>query len=223
MSLLKYAVIVAGGAGTRMENSIPKQFLQINGHAIIYYTVKSFLDTFPDLKIIVLLPNAYLSEAQTIFQGLDLDRIQFVEGGATRFHSVKNGLQYVPKDAIVWVHDGVRCMVSSDLIRTCYDEALEYGNAIPAVNATDSIRFLEGSGNKSVDREKVFIIQTPQTFQSNILLKAFEKEYSPLFTDEASVVEADGVAIHLVNGDHHNIKVTRPIDLVMVEHWMSKA
>ncbi len=219
-NLETFVIIVAAGSGSRMQSSIPKQFLEIDGKPILYYTIKTFLDAEPSLHAIVVLRQDYLADAASIFGGLPLERITFISGGETRFHSVKNGLQYIPKNAIVLVHDGVRCMVTPQLIQRCCDAAIQYGNAIPAINATDSIRIKEGETNKSVDREKVFIIQTPQTFRSDILLKAFEKEYSPLFTDEASVVESDGVAIHLVEGEHQNIKVTRPIDLLIVQHLM---
>lgn len=216
----KYAVIVAGGSGSRMKSTIPKQFLLINNKPLLYYTIKTFLDTYEDLIAIVILPKDYLDKTAELLEGLDISRIILEEGGETRFHSVKNGLQHVSSGSIVFVHDGVRCMVSSQLIKNCYDATLKYGNAIPAVNVTDSIRISDNGDNQSIDREKVFIIQTPQTFDSNILLKAFQKEYSPLFTDEASVVEADGVKIHLVEGEYQNIKVTRPIDLVIAEHFL---
>lgn len=213
-----YAIIVAGGSGSRMQSSVPKQFLTIGGKTILYYTVKTFLDTYPSLHAIIVLPKEYVANAYILFEGLPLERLQFVAGGETRFHSVKNGLQHIPKDSIVLVHDGVRCMVTPQLIRRCCDAAALYGNATPAINATDSIRIKDGESNRSINRDQVFIIQTPQTFKSEILSKAFAKEYSPLFTDEASVVEADGIAIHLVEGDHQNIKVTRPVDLIIVEH-----
>ncbi|WP_447641270.1 MULTISPECIES: 2-C-methyl-D-erythritol 4-phosphate cytidylyltransferase [Chitinophagaceae] len=222
MNISKYAVIVAGGAGSRMQSAVPKQFLEVKGKPLLYYTVQTFLDSYDDLKAIVILPKEYLSQTDTIFSELPLGRIQFVEGGLTRFHSVKNGLQFVSKNALVWVHDGVRCMVTAQLIQKCGEEAMQYGNAIPAIHATDSIRIQDQNGNKSINRDDVFMIQTPQTFKSDTLLKAFEKEYNPLFTDEASVVEADGEIIHLVEGDHQNIKVTRPLDLIMVEYWKSR-
>ncbi|PZP52398.1 MAG: 2-C-methyl-D-erythritol 4-phosphate cytidylyltransferase [Pseudopedobacter saltans] len=222
MSSGKYAIIVAGGSGSRMESKVPKQFLLVNDKPLLFYTIKIFLDTYEDLKAIVLLPKDYLEQVASLFDGLDLSRIKWEEGGQTRFHSVKNGLKHVDKESIVFVHDGVRCMVSNSLIEKCYEAALQYGNAIPAVNATDSIRMEDSGINKSVDRNKIFIVQTPQTFQSNILIDAFNKEYDPLFTDEASVVESMNINIHLVTGEYQNIKVTRPIDLLIVEHLLQK-
>ncbi len=216
-----YAIIVAGGTGSRMQSIVPKQFMVVNGKPLLYHTVKTFLETYPGLQAIVVLPEDYVARSGTLFQGLPLERIRFIPGGETRFHSVKNGLQHVPAEAVVLVHDGVRCLVTSGLIKRCCEAALRHGNAIPAVNATDSIRIKEGNGNRSIDRGEVFLVQTPQTFKSDILLKAFEKAFDPLFTDEASVVEADGVAMHLVEGEHQNIKVTRPIDLAIVENLMN--
>jgi len=222
MTSNKYAVIVAAGSGSRMKSALPKQFLSINNRPILYYTVRTFLEAYDDLIAIVILPKEYLDKTDELFEELPKERLLFVEGGETRFHSVRNGLRHVPANTVVFVHDGVRCMVSADLIKRCHDAALGNGNAIPTVHATDSIRLQYGDKNASVDRNQVHIVQTPQTFQSNIILKAFEKEYDPLFTDEASVVEADGITIHLVEGEHQNIKVTRPIDLMIVEQLMQK-
>lgn len=220
----KYAIIVAGGSGTRMGSQLPKQFITIGDKPILYYTIQSFLDAYPDLEVIIVLPKDYLEVGQELLKDLDNNRIIWTAGGITRFHSVQNGLKYIKhKDSIVFVHDGVRCMVNKELIQRCYEDTLNFGNAVPAVNATDSIRIMEGDNNKSVDREKVFIIQTPQTFRSDILLDAFKKEYNPLFTDEASVVETNGIKIHLTEGDHQNIKVTRPIDLILAEHFLKHA
>ncbi|MFT4203002.1 MAG: 2-C-methyl-D-erythritol 4-phosphate cytidylyltransferase [Chitinophagaceae bacterium] len=217
-----YAIIVAGGAGNRMNSAVPKQFLMLGGKPLIYYTVATFLQTYPGLQVVLVLPAAFLSDADRMLAGLDHERIQVVAGGDSRFLSVKNGLQQVPKnmDSIVLVHDGVRCMVTMQLIRKCCEEALKHGNAIPAVKATDSIRILRADKNESIDRNQVYIIQTPQAFQSAVILHAFEKEDSPSFTDEASVVEADGIDIHLVEGEYQNIKVTRPVDLTIVERML---
>ncbi|HZH01189.1 MAG TPA: 2-C-methyl-D-erythritol 4-phosphate cytidylyltransferase, partial [Flavisolibacter sp.] len=144
--------------------------------------------------------------------------IQITAGGETRFHSVMNGLDMVQEDAIIFVHDGVRCLLTVDLIHRCYTKALENGSAIPVVPAKDSVRLIEGEVNEAIERNKVVMVQTPQTFHSRILQPAFQIDYKERFTDEASVVEEFGLKIELVDGEEQNIKITRPIDLIVAEH-----
>lgn len=214
----KFAVIVAGGSGSRMQSAVPKQFLELNGHAVVWYTLNAFLNAFDDLQIILVLPANHFTTAKNIIDTFnDSSRIRVAEGGETRFHSVRNGLSLVDDDSIVFVHDAVRCLINTALIHRCYEHALKHGNAIPAVSATDTIRIDRGTGPEPVDRDKIFAIQTPQTFQSNILKPAFNVEYRESFTDEATVAEAAGVAIHLVEGDANNIKLTRPVDLLIAK------
>jgi 2-C-methyl-D-erythritol 4-phosphate cytidylyltransferase len=213
----KTAVIVAGGSGIRMGTDVPKQFLHLKGKPIIWHTVQQFIYAYYDIQIVLVLPASYLQEAATYFDAAQLAHIQFVEGGATRFESVKNGLQAVKEPGVIFVHDGVRCLVSSELIRKCYEEALIHGSAIPAVTATDSIRLISGESHHVVDRNLVKIIQTPQTFLSSVLLPAFEQPYQPSFTDEATVVEAAGHSVRLIEGEYSNLKITRPQDLIVAE------
>jgi len=213
----KTAVIVAGGSGVRMGTDVPKQFLHLKGKPIIWHTVQQFFYAYYDIQIVLVLPASYVQEATTYFEPAQVAHIQFVEGGATRFESVKNGLQKVTEPSIIFVHDGVRCLVSSDLIRNCYEQALVYGSAIPAVTATDSIRLVSGETQQVVDRTLVKIIQTPQTFLSNVLLPAFEQPYQASFTDEATVVEAAGHTVRLIEGEYSNLKITRPQDLIVAE------
>jgi len=146
---------------------------------------------------------------------VDYKRIRITAGGETRFHSVQKGLQLVEEDGIVFVHDGVRCLLTADLIRRCHEKALENGSAIPVVPARDSVRLLSGSENESLERNRVVLVQTPQTFHSRILLPAFAIDYKERFTDEATVVEAYGLKIQLVEGEEDNIKITRPADLTV--------
>jgi 2-C-methyl-D-erythritol 4-phosphate cytidylyltransferase len=214
----KYAVIVAGGSGHRMGTAVPKQFLELQGKPVLWYTLTAFLDAFPDMEIILVLPQAHLQTGLAIIQTTHSpNRIWITEGGETRFHSVKNGLSHIQQHSIVFVHDGVRCLLTPELIRRCYDAALEKGNAIPAIPAVDTIRIETVSGNELVDRQKIRIIQTPQTFYSDIIKAAFEQDYEEFFTDEANVVERLGVKIHLVEGEPTNIKITRPIDILIAE------
>lgn len=214
----KYAVIVAGGKGLRMGNAMPKQFLPLAGVPILTHTLKAFNHAFNDIKIILVLPEDQLSYAQMILQEFE-ERIDLtiVTGGATRYHSVQNGLNAVKGESIVFVHDGVRPLVSTTLIQRCYDDAVKYGSAIPAMPAIDSMRIIEGEDSKPVDRTMLRVIQTPQTFHSKILLPAFEQEYIDAFTDEATVVEAMGTRVHLTEGERCNIKVTTPEDMHVAE------
>lgn len=216
----KYAIIVAGGSGTRMGSNIPKQFLLLNDKPVLYYTLKVFLESFPDIQIVLVLPEEYTELGREIIDAyFDYSRIQITSGGETRFHSVKNGLAIAEKDSIIFVHDAVRCLLTRDLIHRCYENALKTGSAVPAIHSRDSVRILneEENDNEVLDRSKVVFIQTPQTFHSRILLPAFEIDFKERFTDEATVVETFGLKISLVEGEENNIKITRPIDLAIAE------
>lgn len=214
----KYAVIVAGGSGQRMGAPVPKQFLLLKGKPVLLHTIERFLSVYADLQAIVVLPEDHLDYGRDLVAGLgEPNRVTIVKGGITRFESVCNGLQRVEGSAIIFVHDGVRCLVSKQLVARCYEQALEKGSAIPAVAAIDSIRIDDGVEHKTVDREKVHIIQTPQTFTSEIILPAFQQEYHQSFTDEANVVEAYGEKVYLIEGDYNNLKITKPIDLLIAE------
>lgn len=220
----KFAVIVAGGSGLRMGKATPKQFLLLNDKPIIYYTLESFLAAFNDLQIVLVAPAPFMQQAlQLIAQCSAPERITVCEGGATRFHSVKNGLDRTEQPSIIFVHDGVRCLVSSQLIRNCYHEALENGSAVPAVAVTDSIRRITHNGNEAVDRSLLRAIQTPQTFRSEWLRPAFQQPYNNQFTDEATVVEAAGHPIHLIEGEKENIKITYPNDILLAEQILKQS
>jgi 2-C-methyl-D-erythritol 4-phosphate cytidylyltransferase len=212
----KYAVIVAGGSGLRMGAATPKQFLPLRGKPVLWYSLNTFLAAWPDLQIILVLPHNHLQAGEEIIQTTsDPARIRITVGGDTRFHSVKNGLDCIHEQAVVFVHDAVRCLISTDLIHRCYNKTLDTGNAIPAVPPTDTLRIETANGSQLIDRQKVHLIQTPQTFYSEIIKKAFEQPYDPSFTDEASVVEKLGVTIQLIEGELNNIKITRPLDLIV--------
>jgi 2-C-methyl-D-erythritol 4-phosphate cytidylyltransferase len=214
----KYAIIVAGGTGKRMQNDIPKQFLLINNKPVLFYTLNVFLKTFNDLQIILVLPVEFMSMGREIIDGyFNNERIIITAGGDTRFQSVKNGLQLVVEESIVFVHDGVRCLLSPDLIKRCYDQAIETGSAIPAIAIKDSVRIITDEGNEALDRSSIKCIQTPQTFHSKILLPAFNIDYKDKFTDEATVVEAYGLKVFLIEGEENNIKITRPVDMLVAE------
>lgn len=214
----KVAVIVAGGSGQRMGTALPKQFLLLKGKPVLWYSVRAFMDAYDDITIILVLPKEHLEQGEEMVQELNTRKnIQFVSGGSTRFHSVQNGLVQIKEPAVVFVHDAVRCLVTPELIRNCYETARTKGSAIPVVAATDSIRIIENGSSRVADRNNIRIIQTPQTFLSEVLLPAFQANYLDSFTDEATVVEAAGNPVTLVEGEYSNIKITRPIDLVMAE------
>ena len=216
----KYAIIVAGGTGTRMGRAIPKQFLLLHDRPVLYYTLRAFLEAYNDLDIILVLPEEYSDMGKEIIDAyFDYSRIQVTFGGETRFHSVQNGLKLVQEESVIFVHDAVRCVVSTDLIQLCFEHTLQMGSAVPVIRCKDSVRFLneEGNDNEVLDRNKVVLVQTPQTFHSKILLPAFQIDYKERFTDEATVVEAFGLKISLVEGDEDNIKITRRVDLLIAE------
>ena len=201
-----------------MGGKLPKQFILLKDKPVLYYTLKIFLEAYDDLQLILVLPIEYTDMGQEIIDAyFDKDRIRITAGGDTRFQSVKNGLALVEQEAIIFVHDGVRCLLSKELIHRCYTQAVETGTAIPAIVSKDSIRLLTEEGNEAYDRNRVMLIQTPQTFHSKILLSAFQIDYKDKFTDEATVVEAYGMKVSLVEGEENNIKITRPVDLLIAE------
>jgi len=219
----KYAIIVAGGTGSRMGSNLPKQFLPLKDKPVLYYSVKAFFDAYDDLQIILVLPIAFTDIGQEIIDAyFENERILLTNGGDTRFDSVKNGLNLVKEESIIFVHDAVRCLVSVDLIHRCYEVAMRTGSAVPAVPFKDSVRVINGDGSEAIDRSRLAIIQTPQTFHSKILLPAYEIDYKDKFTDEATVVEAYGLNVSLTEGEETNIKITRPIDLVIAEQFLDK-
>ncbi len=210
----KFAIVVAGGTGSRMNSSTPKQFLLLNGKPVLYYTINTFLKAYNDFNIILVLPEDHIAAGQEVIDAFfDYSRIQIAVGGRTRFHSVQNGLQLVEEESVVFVHDAVRCLVSTALIHRCYDAVIEFGSAVPVIDCKDSLRIVNTPGNEALDRSLVKLVQTPQAFYSKILLPAFNIDYKDKFTDEATVVEAFGLKINLVEGDDDNIKITRPADL----------
>jgi 2-C-methyl-D-erythritol 4-phosphate cytidylyltransferase len=214
----KFAIIVAGGIGSRMQHAVPKQFLLLKGKPVLYYTIDAFLKAYDDCSIILVLPEDHVAAGQEIIDAFfDYSRIQITIGGRTRFHSVQNGLKLVNEDSIVFVHDAVRCMISKELIQRCYEAVLQLGSAVPVVASKDSVRIITDNGNEALPRDMVKLVQTPQTFYSKILLPAFNIDYKDKFTDEATVVEAFGLKVNLVEGEEHNFKITVPLDLELAE------
>jgi len=214
----KFAIIVAGGSGSRMATEIPKQFLELNGKPILMYTIQVFYNFDPEIELILVLPETQ----QEFWRNLCLKHSLLIPhriatGGETRFHSVKNGLELIDGEGIVFIHDGVRPLVNRQTIERCFETAQKSGNAIPVLPVSESLRKLDGNQNISVDRAQFFSVQTPQTFQTEQILTAFRQDYDPEFTDDASVAEKAGFKIVMVEGNRENIKITNPIDLILAE------
>ena len=215
----KYVVIVAGGSGTRMKREIPKQFIPIGGKPILMHTLQAFYEAVPGIKIILVLPESQIFGWKSLYgeYGFDIPH-EITAGGETRFHSVKNGLAQIPDEiGLVAIHDGVRPLVPKAVINSAFAQAETQGNAIAAVALKDSIRWSKGAENKVLDRSEHQLIQTPQTFQLHLIKAAFQRDYDPAFTDDATVLEATGTPIHLIEGSYSNIKITTPEDLIVAE------
>lgn len=220
----KYVIIVAGGKGERMKSSVPKQYLEISGRPLMMYTLAVFAETYADLQIVVVLPPLQIHIWKELCHRHNFEiPHQIAEGGPTRFHSVKSGLQKVPETgALIAIHDAVRPLVSKDVIRQCFDDAGFYGNAIPVIPLSESLRERNGSTNRPARRESFVLVQTPQCFRSELIKHAYLQNYREEFTDDASVLESDGHQIHLVNGNPENIKITTPVDLAIAEALLKK-
>lgn len=211
-------ILVAGGKGLRMGNALPKQFLPLNGKPVLYYAIQTFHHTFPDADLILVLPSEHFSYGNMLLQSFETPiALTIVAGGATRFHSVKNGLQEVKPGNIVFIHDGVRPFIQQEFLELCYQQALLTGSAIPVIPVTDSIRELKGDHSTAINRNNLRAVQTPQVFRAELILPAFEQEYQESFTDEASVAEHYGHNVSLIEGLPQNIKITTPQDLVWAE------
>ncbi|NLZ72281.1 MAG: 2-C-methyl-D-erythritol 4-phosphate cytidylyltransferase [Bacteroidales bacterium] len=215
----RYAVIVAGGKGTRMKSSLPKQFLQLKGKPILMRTLEVFYAFDATVELILVLPK----EQQIYWRKL-CEEYSFLiphsvaDGGESRFHSVSNGLKKIKGDGIVAIHDGVRPFVSTAVLKLCYLTAEKYDAVIPVIDIQESLRKVEEEEKTiMVDRSKYVIVQTPQVFKVKTIKSAYEQPYSSLFTDDASVVEAYGGKIHTVRGNEENIKLTTPFHLKIAE------
>lgn len=220
MSVLhRYLIIVAGGRGLRMGASVPKQFLLLAGKPVILHTIERFLDFDPGIEPIIVLPQDYTSMWEEICDKYGFDQKHVIaKGGDERYNSVKNGLSLVRQKSLVAVHDAVRPLVSHDTIDRCFSLAEKKGNAVPYIRPSESVREIVSAGrNKPLRRENIALIQTPQVFRSDILLAAYGRPYQPEFTDDASVVEAAGNKINLVEGNIENIKITTAEDLLTAE------
>jgi 2-C-methyl-D-erythritol 4-phosphate cytidylyltransferase len=215
-----YAIIVAGGSGSRMQSAVPKQFLLLAGMPVLMHTLKAFKQSRFTPSLILVLPIDYHDywKQLCIDYNFDLPH-QLVIGGETRFHSVKNGLNLIHEetDAVAAVHDAVRPLTDIEIIDHAYAYAAENGNAVVAVKSRDSVRQVKNKQSMSLLRDEIYLVQTPQTFKINLLKKAYLQPFDPAFTDDASVVEKTGVAIMITEGNYRNIKITFPEDIAIAE------
>lgn len=217
---MDYIIIVAGGKGLRMGSDIPKQFLPIGGKPVLMRTLERFREYSPTLQIILVLPKAQQDYWHQLCKDYNFE-VEYVlaNGGETRFHSVQNGLAKIPDDAegVVGVHDGVRPFPSIDVIRNCYETARTAKAVIPVIPVVETVRHLQGNSSETVPRSDYRLVQTPQTFDIQLLKAANKQPYNDGFTDDASVVEAFGFNITLVDGNRENIKITTPYDMKIAE------
>ena len=217
---MDYVIIVAGGKGLRMGSDIPKQFLPIAGKPVLMRTLERFRAYSSTLQIVLVLPEAQQDYWKQLCKQYDFKvEYQLANGGQTRFHSVQNGLALVPDDAegVVGVHDGVRPFPSIDVILNCYDTARTKKAVIPVIPVVETVRQLKSEGSITVPRDQYRLVQTPQTFDIQLLKAANRQPYNDGFTDDASVVESYGHAITLVEGNRENIKITTPYDIIVAE------
>ena len=221
------AVVPAGGTGTRMGGTVPKQFLELNGKPILYYTLKTLQDCGIISELILVVPKKEYDNACTDWLGKPEIVTKVVVGGEKRQDSVYNGFcELSPQTEIVLVHDGVRPFLSHQMIQESVDAAREYGAAITAIPVNDTIKKVDDSGlvSKTVDREGLWRVQTPQVFRYELLQEAFKKANSEKFygTDEGTLIEHLGKPVKIVEGSEQNIKITRPEDLRLSEIFISK-
>ena len=214
----KYIIIVAGGKGLRMGGDIPKQFLPVCGKPVLMRTLEAFHAYDASMRLILVLPVSQQAYWKQLCEEYQFDLVhEIANGGETRFHSVKNGLALVKEDGLVGVHDGVRPFVSQEVITRCYEEAVSLKAVIPVIGVVETVRHLIGEGSETVPRDQYKLVQTPQVFDVALLRRAYQQEYTDLFTDDASVVEALGEKVYLVEGNRENIKLTTPFDLKLAE------
>ena len=225
MERKKYLIVTAGGSGTRMGGTVPKQFLELGGKPILRLTLEKFLDAVPDLHVITVLPEAHVSTWRQYCQKANFACPQrLVKGGFTRFHSVKNALEFVPDGVLVAVQDGVRPLLSIDKIRELFTAAQRVPALIPVLPVTDTLKVLQKgadgilrSTGEPIDRSRIWGAQTPQIFHSEDLKAAYSQGYDTLFTDDASVAEKYGIPLTFAEGERYNLKITTPEDLVLAQ------
>jgi 2-C-methyl-D-erythritol 4-phosphate cytidylyltransferase len=217
-----FAIIVGGGSGSRMLSDVPKQFMLLRGRPVLMHTIEAFhkSDYNPEIIVVLNVDFHQYWENLCVLHNFSIPH-QLIKGGTNRFDSVKNAIKAIKTKAIVAIHDAVRPLLSSQLIDRSFKEAEQSGNAVAAIKSRDSVRQHNGTQSVSLDREKIYLIQTPQTFSSEILKKAYKQEFRNEFTDDASVAERSGIKINLIDGESRNFKITFPEDIRLAEIFLS--
>jgi 2-C-methyl-D-erythritol 4-phosphate cytidylyltransferase len=217
-----YAIIVAGGTGSRMNTDIPKQFIEIDGKPLIIFSIEAFYNYKKDIEIIIPVHADYRQLLESILKKYGYSEITLVIGGATRYHSVKNALEKVTTEGWVAIHDAARPVIDKDFIAVLFDYALQNGNAVPAVQINETVRLMNGGRTEVIDRSNLRLIQTPQIFDVSSLKDAYVIHHTASFTDDAMVMEASGHHISLCEGNPANIKVTNSADLIIVSEILKR-
>jgi 2-C-methyl-D-erythritol 4-phosphate cytidylyltransferase len=214
----KYVIIVAGGSGQRMLSEIPKQFLCISGKPVLLFSIETFSEAIPGIEIILVLPETHIETWQKLIEDLNIRlKHTMVTGGETRAQSVRNGLLHITEPGLVAIHDGVRPLISTYFIKKLFAEAERFGNAIPVIPVTETVREIAGDSSLLLDRANLRLVQTPQVFDTEELRTAYANSGAQNFTDDAAVIEAAGYKPHLCDGDLYNLKLTHPIDMLLAE------
>ncbi len=224
MGSKRYAVIVAGGSGLRMGSDTPKQFLLINGKPILMHTINAFSALIPNPDIVLVLPHDHMALWKKLCEEYGFNtNLTLVTGGNTRFQSVKNGLSIIPADdSLVAIHDGVRPLVSPQVIENCYATAEQKGNAIPVITPVESVRIVVNNSSKALNRSNILLVQTPQVFRAKQIKECYNTPEQPSFTDDASVVEHHGIEVHTCKGNRENIKITTAFDLLIADMLLTR-
>jgi len=218
-----YAVIVAGGSGNRMQTETPKQFLLLNNLPVLMHTIKAFAQSDSQPKILVVLHTDQHNYWRRLCNEFNFNiPHEIIAGGSERFNSVQNAIKTINEDCFVAIHDAVRPLISKQLIDYSYKQATELGNVVVAVQSSDSVRLLKNGETSAIKRNEVYLVQTPQVFDLSVLRSAYEQDFELAFTDDASVVEALGEKINIIEGERNNIKITYPIDLELAEMLINK-
>ena len=218
----RYAIIVAGGTGIRMGSELPKQFLSLVGKPLIAYSIEAFFEADPNTIIIVVLHPRFIDKWELVrkeIPGIPYHLV--VGGGETRFHSVKNGLECIKGTGLVAIHDAARPMITKALINSTFEEAAKSGNAIPALPVYETVRSVENNQTKIIDRSFLRVIQTPQVFETELIKEAYNQAFRADFTDDGSLLEANGQKVNLVKGDLFNFKITLPDEFELAEMILS--
>lgn len=223
MNSTEYAVVVAGGKGSRMQSSVPKQFLELNGLPVLMHTLEAFYRYSEKITIILVLPAEDVETWKSLCLKYHFQKPVILQtGGDSRFQSVRRGLARIKGDGLVAIHDGVRPLVNEDIIGASFRQAAVHQSAVASVKLKESIRIMGGENSTAADRSQFRIVQTPQTFRVDLIRKAYEQEEDPSLTDDASVAERAGVAISLFEGSYDNIKITTAEDLIVAEALLKK-